>query len=158
MGDIKVALIVGAFLILLVTFSVLMVRQFLFTVRRAEELFQAPRVSKEPESPRNAFVESRLGQRLIGLFLFGIGAFGVFWFWREALRGNEVGYLSAIFFPFATAVGTGNLLFPYDFATQRQRYGRGEARTWEEVPEPMKVFIVLGLCASLINWWALMSR
>ncbi|AMV23391.1 hypothetical protein VT84_03210 [Gemmata sp. SH-PL17] len=158
MWEIKTVLIVGAFLVLIVTFFVLVVRQFLFAARRAQEFFQAPPVSKEFEPPGNAFIESPLSQRLIALLMVGAGAFGTMWLRHQALRGNEVRFVPAILFPFAAVLGLGGILFPHDFDAQRWKYGRGKPRTWEEMPTPMKVYVTLALCAGLVNLWALMSR
>ena len=158
MWEIKTVLILGAFLVLIVAFFVLVARQFLHAARRAEEFFQGPPVSKEFEQPGNAFIESPFGQRLIALFLMGISTFGMIWLWREAFRGNELRFAPAILFPFIAVLGLGGLIFPLDFEAQRWKYGRGKPRTWEEMPTPMKISSVLALFAGMANLLALASR
>src|SRR5262245_5665566 len=100
-------------------------------------------------------IESKLGQRLMGVFLVGVG--GWFSIWELNTARNEGHYHNAaILFPAAVVCGIGIILFPIDVERLKEEHGVEELKpTFSQLPVEHKVFGILAVAAALGYWYLL---
>jgi hypothetical protein len=100
-------------------------------------------------------IESKIGQRLVGLFLAVLGGGATAWSWYTALTWGYYYRKAVVFFPLFAVVGLGILLFPIDRERLRAEYGTAKPQGLAHLPLVWKVLLVLAVLAALGNWYAI---
>ncbi|MBN9122950.1 MAG: hypothetical protein J0I06_28070 [Planctomycetes bacterium] len=100
-------------------------------------------------------IESKIGQRLVGVFLLILGGGFTAWSWYTALNEGYYYRKAVVLFPFFAAIGLGGLLFPIDMARVRAEYGVDRPQKLTHYPTAWKVLFAAGLVAGFGNWLAL---
>ena len=103
-------------------------------------------------------IESKLGQRLIGLFVFLAGSAATAWTWYSALYEGyyypKVAALGPVFVVFGLAL----LLAPMDMEKFRAEHGVAKPEKWAHYSTEWKLMMVLALLAGLGNWFAISQQ
>ena len=102
-------------------------------------------------------IESKLGQRLVGVVDLVVSAGLLAWVWRRALTVGEYNPWAAGVLPILLVVGLGLILVPIDVARHRARHGTDRPATFGELPPAWKVLMPLSLAAGIGNWVALLA-
>lgn len=100
-------------------------------------------------------IESKIGQRLVGLLSLALGGGFTAWSWYTALHEGYYYRKAVVFFPFFAVLGLGMLLFPIDMDRLRAEHGVDKPQKLAHYPLAWKVLFVVGLAASLGNWLAI---
>jgi hypothetical protein len=103
-------------------------------------------------------IESKTGQRLVGLFLLALGGGFTAWTWYTALNEGYYYEKAAGIFPIAAVGGLGLLLFPMDMTKFRAEHGVDKPTTWAHYPPAWKALFVVAVLAGVGNWLALSQR
>lgn len=144
-------LVAVSVLFLLVVGFVFMIVYFVMktrdVVRKTGEFFSdAPVQARHDDEP---VVQSKLGQRLLGLLIVLGGGYAAHHVWNEVNLTKEFGLKSAFLLPFVITLGLGVIAFPVDAYAQKWKYGAARPRNWKEMPAGMKLTLVLSLCAGI---------
>jgi hypothetical protein len=97
-------------------------------------------------------IESKIGQRLVGLVLLLLGGGFTTWSWHTAITEGHYSREEAAFFPLFALVGLGLLLFPIDMQRLRAEHGVDRPQKFAHYPLVWKVLCVAALIAALGNW------
>jgi hypothetical protein len=100
-------------------------------------------------------IESKIGQRLAGLFLFLLGGGFTGWSWYTALNEGDYYERAVAFFPVFAVFGLALLVFPIDMARVRAEHGVDRPQKFAHYPLTWKVLAVVAVAAGLGNWWAI---
>jgi hypothetical protein len=100
-------------------------------------------------------IESKIGQRLMGLVLFLLGSAGTAWMWYTALTEGYYYRNAAALLPVCAVFGLGLLLAPFDVEKLRAEHGVDKPQKWAHYPPVWKLIGVLALLAGLGNWFAI---
>jgi hypothetical protein len=100
-------------------------------------------------------IESKWGQRLVGLLLFILGIGFSAWSWYTALTEGSYHREAVATFPVFAVVGLGLLFFPLDMEKIRAEHGVDKPRQFSHYPTAWKVLFFVALAAGLVNWLAI---
>jgi hypothetical protein len=100
-------------------------------------------------------IKSKLGQRLVGLGLFLVGAGFVGWEWYTAFTEGTYSAKASAFFPAFTVLGLGLILFPIDTDKLKAEHGVEQIQSFRQAPPAWKVLIFAAIAAGLANWFAI---
>ncbi len=100
-------------------------------------------------------IESKIGQRLVGLFLLAVGLGFTAWSWHTALNEGHYYSKAVALFPVFAVTGLGLLLFPIDVNRLRAEHGVDKPQSFAHYPLAWKVLFVVALAAGLGNWLAI---
>lgn len=95
-------------------------------------------------------IKSKMGQRLGGLLVLGIGLYFTYDELKTAVFENHYHRL-AIVFPAFVIIGLGTMFFPLDY----ERYkadGQERPEGFHQFPDSWKLMTVLGVAAALAFW------
>lgn len=105
-------------------------------------------------------IESKAGQRLIGLVLIALGAALTAWTWHSALTEGSYYPALAMLGPMLAVCGPALIVFPLDYERFRAEHGVSKPEKWEHYPTAWKAVLVLATVAGLANfltirvlWW-----
>jgi hypothetical protein len=102
-----------------------------------------------------AVIKSKIGQRLVGLFVLVLGGGFTAWSWYTALTEGYYYRKAVALFPVLAIAGLGLLLFPIDGDRLRAEHGVETPQSLAHYPLAWKVLFVVALAAGLGNWLAL---
>jgi hypothetical protein len=100
-------------------------------------------------------MKSKLGQRLVGVFLLLLGGGFTAYEWHTFLADHTYDRKAAAVFPAFAVAGLGALLFPVDMAEMKAKYGLEKIEKLSELPPVWWVIVGLAVAAGLGNWFAL---
>ena len=98
---------------------------------------------------------SKMGQRLIGLFVLALGGGFTAWAWYTALHDGHYRPKTAAIFSFMAVAGLATFLFPIDRERLRAEHGVESPQTWAHCPLAWKVLLVAALLAAFGHFLAL---
>ena len=99
-------------------------------------------------------IESKTGQRLMGLLLIVGGAGFTGWMWNTALNEGRYNPFAFAIVPLIAVAGLGMLLFPMDVARLRAEHGVDKPQKLAHYPPAWKATFVVALLAGVGNWLA----
>ena len=96
-------------------------------------------------------IKSKLGQRLVGVFLLGLGCYFTY---DELKTVVTEGYYhrAAIIFPAFAVVAVGIIFFPLDYERYKAEHGQESPQGFHQLPDAWKLMTILGIGASLAFW------
>jgi hypothetical protein len=100
-------------------------------------------------------IESKIGQRLVGVFMLALGAGFTAWSWHTALTEGYYYEAAVALFPAFAVIGVGMILFPIDVARLRAEHGVDKPQSLAHYPPVWKVLMVVALAVALGNWYAI---
>jgi hypothetical protein len=100
-------------------------------------------------------IESKIGQRLLGLALLALGSGFTAWSWYTALNEGYYHRKAVALYPVFAVAGLGLLLFPLDMERLRAEHGVEKPQKLAHYPLVWKVLVVVALLAGLGNWLAI---
>ena len=100
-------------------------------------------------------IESKIGQRIVGVVLFLFGSVGTVWTWYEALQEGYYYPKVVALLPVFAVCGLGMLLFPLDFDRLRAEHGVDKPSKFAHYPPVWKLIGFVALVAGLGNWLAM---
>ena len=100
-------------------------------------------------------IESKIGQRLVGLLLLAVGGGFTVWSWYTALTAGYYYRNAVAFFPAFAVIGLGLLLFPLDVERLRAEHGVERPKKLAHYPPAWKVLFFAAVLAGLGNWLAI---
>jgi hypothetical protein len=100
-------------------------------------------------------IESKLGQRLVGLCFLALGGGFTAWSWYTALTEGHYYRRAVALFPVFAVVGLGLLLFPIDMERFRAEHGIDRPQKLAHYPLAWKLLVGVALAAGLGNWLAI---
>jgi len=100
-------------------------------------------------------IESKIGQRLAGLFLLALGGGFTAYSWYTALNEGYYFEKAVALFPVCAVAGLGLILFPLDMERLRAEHGVDKPQKLAHYPPIWKLVFVLALLAGLGNWLAI---
>lgn len=103
-------------------------------------------------------IESKIGQRVVGLFLLLVGGGLTAWSWYTAVNDGNYYRKAAALLPVVAVAGLGMLLFPIDMERLRAEHGVDRPQKLAHYPRAWKVLFVVAILAGLGNWLAISQR
>jgi hypothetical protein len=100
-------------------------------------------------------IQSKLGQRLLGVFLLLLGGGCTVGCWYTALTEGYYYRNAVAFFPVFAVVGLGLLFCPIDMEQLRAEHGVDRPQQFAHYPIVWKVLFFVALAAGLGNWLAI---
>jgi len=103
-------------------------------------------------------IESKIGQRVVGLILVVGGGLLIAWLWSRPFTGGRAEGMAAGVMPFVVVSALGMILFPLDVDRLRAEHGVSQLSKWRHCPTIWKVMFVFAGLAAVGNWFALSQR
>lgn len=103
-------------------------------------------------------IESKIAQRLVGLFLLVLSGGFTAWTWYTALNEGYFDAKAAGIGPIVAVAGLALLLFPMDMAKFCAEHGVDKPTTWAHYPLAWKALFVVAVLAGVGNWLVLSQR
>ncbi|HEX5271683.1 MAG TPA: hypothetical protein VFW33_14395 [Gemmataceae bacterium] len=108
-----------------------------------------------PPAPPRGWLQTKGGQRVVGLLLFALGGGATAWSWYTALTAGYYYRKAVVAFPAFAVAGLGLLLFPIDADKLWAEHGVDRPQKFAHYPLSWKVLFVLALLAAVGNWLAI---
>ena len=102
-------------------------------------------------------IESKVGQRVGGVFFLVCGSALAGWSWYTAIERGDYNLKAALLGPGLAIAGLAPLLFPLDYQQHRERYSTEKPPTFAQYPMIWKLLAILAFAAVGGNWLALRS-
>jgi hypothetical protein len=103
-------------------------------------------------------IKSKIGQRIIGLFVLSFGSGFTIWSWYTAMNEGYYYPKAAVIFPAFGVLGLSLLLFPLDPDHLMAVHGVEKPTRLSHYPFIWKVMLVVALAAGFGNWWLIANR
>jgi hypothetical protein len=100
-------------------------------------------------------LQSKIGQRLLGLLLLVLGGGFTVWSWYTALTEGYYYRKAVALFPAFAVLGLGMILFPIDIERLRAEHGVDKPEKFAHYPPAWKVTVFVAVLAGLGNWLAI---
>lgn len=126
-----------------------------FATQRMERSYLSTKEVESTEPPRRVLIESKLGQRLGGLFFLILGSGFTVWSWYTALNEGYYYRKAVAVFPGIAVIGLGMLFYPIDMEQFRATYGVDRPNQFAHYPIEWKVLFFVALAAGLGNWFVI---
>jgi hypothetical protein len=110
---------------------------------------------RSPSTPEVELVQSKIGQRIMGFFVFLLGSGFTAWSWYTALNDGYYYVKAAALFPVLAVVGLAAILFPIDVERLRNEHGVDKPTKFAHYPQEWKIVIVVAVAAGLGNLLAI---
>ena len=100
-------------------------------------------------------IESKIIQRIAGVFLLLLGGWFTMDSWRTFLNEGYYYRKAVALFPVFAVCGLGLILFPLDFERLRAEHGVDKPTKFAHYPPAWKVLFFVMLLAGFGNWFAI---